>query len=150
MFTLIIIVVVVWLIISALTPEKKEKGEIERAIKRTPSVSLNAMQKQPDNIDTFHYENGVVTIKMTNGGKYSGHLKNMVVNFTTEGGYRYNYNPVLKRTVPFYLGPIRKYVSITFNNNNSVRFLRDNAVFSDKDWDRIYNVLECAETIYRI
>ena len=71
MFTIIIIALVIWVIVSALTPEKKNEAEVARTIRRTPSVYLKAMQKESGNINTFNYENGWVTITMANGRKYS-------------------------------------------------------------------------------
>ena len=146
MFTLIIIAVVVWLIISALTPEKKEKGEIERAIRRTPSLYLKAMQKVHGNIDTFNYDNGWVTITMADGRKYSGHLENLEVTFLTQQ-QRY-YNSFTKTYVN--IGVPKRSVTIEFGGNNSIDFLRNSSVFSDNDWNRIYKVLEGAQTIYRM
>lgn len=146
MFTIIIIALVIWVIVSALTPEKKNEAEVARTIRRTPSVYLKAMQKESGNINTFNYENGWVTITMANGRKYSGHLGNLEVTFLTQQ-QRY-YNSFTKMYVN--IGVPKRSVTIVFGGNNSVDFPRNTSIFSDSDWDRIYKVLEGAQTIYRM
>ena len=145
MLTFIIIAIFIWVIVRNLTPEKKEKEEVARAIRRTPSLYLKAMQKKPGNIDTFNYENGWVTITMANGRKHSGHLENFEVTFLTYQQRSYNYYTKTYVNIGF----PQESVVINFGGNNSIKVSKDISVFSYDDWDRIYNVLEGAQTIYR-
>lgn len=142
MFAFLLILFIVWYLISAFTPKVKKKGELEKAVKETPRVylkgrNLSTAQKflhcSPDTetIDTFLHEDGIVTMTMRDGKRYSSHLRNMTVRFA----YNLQYKTI--------------FVSVEFNNGSSVvNFHQVNALFGVEEWQLIYDVLGNARTVY--
>ena len=135
---MIIFIIVFIVIVFSLMPKKKEEEKIEETIAQMPRLYLKGkrvsgvkavldLATDAETIDTFLYENGVVTITMRNGKRYSSHLKDMAFSIWKQKG------------VVFY--------ECAFGNEklSSHQMI---FVFSDDEWKQIFNVLSKSKTTY--
>lgn len=135
---MIIFIIVFIVIVFSLMPKKKEEEKIEETIAQMPRLYLKGkrvsgvkavldLATDAETIDTFLYENGVVTITKRNGKRYSSHLKDMAFSVWKQKG------------VVFY--------ECAFGNEklSSHQMI---FVFSDDEWQQIFNVLSKSKTTY--
>lgn len=135
MVLFIIVVIVLFLI---LTPKKKETKNVEEVAFQMPRLYLKGKKvsgvkafldwaTDAETIDTFLYENGVVTITMRSGKRYSSHLRDMAFSIWKQKG-------------------VVCYECAFGNEKLSSHTML--FVFSDDEWQQIFNVLSKSKITY--
>lgn len=93
MITLIIIVMIIWAVISACTPDKKNEKKVQEEIQRLPRINLRAKElsgfqkfmnlayDESSILIDFTYDSGYVRLMMKNGNTLLAPLSETIVRF---------------------------------------------------------------------
>lgn len=140
MITILIIVLVIWALKSAFTPDKKDEQKVQEEIEKLPRIFLKGknmgkMEKfanlafdDSKILKSFLYENGNVTFTMQSGQILVASLSSMEVHF-----------------VKFKNAPIDVTVK---DRNYSLNFQEMIYLYQDQEWEIIFKVLSLAKTTY--
>jgi len=140
MFTIIIVVLVVWALIATFTPDKKDNLKVKEEIEKLPRIDLKGKKMSgleklanlayDDNtiLKSFLYDNGIVTLTMQSGKVLAASLTSMEVHF------------VKLRNAP---------IDVTvIDRNYKINFYEMAGLYSSQEWEVIYKVLSLANTTY--
>lgn len=139
MFTLLIIIAVIWVVVAANRKDKRPKDADEK-IQELPAIHYKApvkdkagrfwsgelLETDSSILDEFNYDNGFLTLKMRDGKKLCGRLSDTVVTFSKMSFSTYFEIKVGKEKVSF----------------------AKLETFTKDEWDVIIGVLLLAGTTY--
>ena len=141
MITILCIIVFIWLLKKAFTPEKRDEKKVVEEIEKLPRIELksNGVSKidkywygEQNILDTFIYDNRKISLKLKSGKSFSAYLSDINVQFEQSKG------------MPLH---IMVYKGSALYTNTYISFY-ESEHFNNKQWEIIKGVLCLSKKVY--